>query len=136
MNPVSKDISDFLRNERLFERVYISREPTTPDNCITIYDTGFGEQNPKFALDENTFQVRSRNNEYINGYVNLESIKFLLDGRRDSIINGVTYIGFWCSSNIVSLGYDTEDRALLTLNFRTIRQTPLGEEGQRTFIGG
>ena len=145
MNPVSVDIKDMLVGAMLGtfgEDIFISREPAEPENCVTIYDTGGDNQDPKFALDEAYFQVRSRNLDYATGYQKLEAIKLELEGKPETLIRDpdnpdnntnllVTYLGIWAYTNIAFVQYDQNDRVIFVLNFRTIREPIQAEVGNR-----
>lgn len=47
--------------------VYIGKQPTAPDRCITIYDSGGKPNNPRWLLDFPSIQIRVRGgqNDYL-----------------------------------------------------------------------
>ena len=125
MNPISVDIKSIITASTSFEfgkDLFIGQEPEEPDNCLTIYDTGGGEQNAKLALDESTIQIRARHHMYMNAYEWLEDMRILLEGRAGQVIAGAKYIGYWAMSAPMFIERDMKHRALWTINFRITRQ--------------
>lgn len=134
MNPTSVDIKDLLvqAGVGVFSTdLFIGREPAQPSNCITVYDTGGGAQNPRFAIDEANIQVRARNIGYTDGYGKLEQVKKALEGLPQTTVNNATYIGIWASTNIAFLKYDEQERAMFSINFRVQRQPTQADAGRR-----
>ena len=155
MNPLAVDIRELLLayTPTAYRKYYIGREPNVPQNVVTLYDYGFGSQDPLNNIDENSIQFRSRNTNYQDGYLALSAIKLLLEGliienllaktdvdldslfgdpgedRDDFIMNGSKYIGFWSQSNIGALGSTEKEYYLFTYNMRIIR-SPV-ESGNR-----
>ena len=124
-NPVSTDIMAILEAYNFGtpgESIFIGQEPTEPDTCITIYDTGGGEQNPRFAIETAGFQIRLRSTLYLAGYRLLDRIKQQLEGRPPGTISGSRYIGYWATSNIIFLEHDESERVIFVLNFRIERE--------------
>jgi hypothetical protein len=104
--------------------LFISREPDSPNAVVTIYDTGGGE--PSSGTENNEFptiQVRVRGAvmDYEGAYDLIASIKDIIHNLASQTINNTKYIGVWASSDIIPLGYDTNDRPILTINFRIHR---------------
>lgn len=102
--------------------LFISKEPTTPNATVTIFDTGGFE--PASSTERNDFptiQVRVRSTTYVLAYEKMELIKSVLHKFTSQNIGGTVYQGIWASSDIISLGYDGNDRPTLTLNFRIHR---------------
>jgi len=105
--------------------IYISREPTTPDTSITIYETGsVTEPSPKFKLDFNTFQIRVRGAR--NGYAAAEAktaaIKAALLGLGGVTLNSTKYVGIWMVTDILFLKYDEGERPIFVTNWRVARE--------------
>mgnify|MGYP003147214508 CR=1 FL=1 len=102
--------------------LFVSREPTRPDAVVSIFDTGGFE--PASSTERNDFptiQVRVRSTTYTLAYSTMETIKGVLHKFKNTTINSTLYQGIWASSDIISLGYDENDRPTLTLNFRIHR---------------
>jgi len=132
---VSKDVLSLLVTGRVGvggTNIFIGREPTSPNNCLTIYDTGGPSQDARLALNESYFQLRSRHISYESGYEKLEEARRVLEGRRtNATVNNNIYIGFWVRSDIMFLMRDEQDRYCFTLNFRTIWHPPTANRGHR-----
>jgi len=101
--------------------LYVSSEPLVPDDTITIFDTGGFPPDVASNYQRPTVQVRVRNRNYISGYAILSEIKDLLHGSNSFEEGGYIYTGIWAMGDIIPLGYDSNGRALLTLNFRIHR---------------
>ena len=128
MNCPARDIVTILESSEFgigtfAQDLFISREPTTPENCITIYDTGGFEPETGYDYNKPTVQVRVRNQGYETGWALINSIKAALHGSHGDVIGGARYIGIWAMSDIAHIGYDTNNRALFTINFRIHRTT-------------
>ncbi len=102
--------------------IFVGGEPNKPDDCITIYDTGGTHANADAQLWDPTFQVRVRSQRYMDAYTKAEAIRDLLLVRTAREIEGWHYTGFWLISDIAKIGRDGNDRELLTVNFRSMRQ--------------
>jgi hypothetical protein len=102
MNPLSVDVKDMLVAESGLDltfgtNLFISREPPSPDNCVTLYDTpgaipDLGLQGETYYRD--SFQVRVRNNSYIAGMSQIYSIKDVLHTRANETWNATFYALF------------------------------------------
>ena len=133
MNPASIDVKDLLVTEGIGtfgENLFVGKEPAQPNECITIYDTTAGEQNPKLAIDEVSIQVRVRSANYMGGYSRANSVKISLEGRSPITLNTTNYIAFWATS-ISFVHYDENDRAIFTINFRITRLPSEQNSGNR-----
>ena len=123
MNPVSLDIKDLLIDNGLANfnsNLFVSKEPSEPINCLTIYDTGGGDQNPKLAIDLCSIQIRSRNVSYVDGYKLLFRIRKFIEGKSSVIVNNTHYFGFF-SQNVLSLNRDNKNYAIWVLNIKVYR---------------
>lgn len=101
--------------------VYVGREPDTPDNTITVFDTGGFEPLVTSFYEKPTVQVRVRNKSYSIGYQLLDEIKQSLHGSYTNEEGGLIY-AILVMADITGLGYDTNGRALLVLNFALERR--------------
>lgn len=103
--------------------VYAHQEPMTPDEVITIYDTGGGSPDTdELDLLNPTFQVRVRSATYASAYVKHEAIRdaLILPGRL--VTANSEYLGIVMTSDIISIGQDDNQRFILTANYRAIRE--------------
>lgn len=123
----SVDIKDILVSDGIgtfTDDIHISKEPASPDNVITIYDTGGQEANPKWSIDRPSVMIRVRNNNYLNGYSKCKDIKDSLLGLSKQTINSTEYIAIWLQGEINFIEYDDNNRAIFTLNFNINREPP------------
>jgi len=127
MNPSSEDIKDMLEAESALAftfgtDLFIGKEPATPDNCVTLFDTG--GMPPQLTLTgqgEDYFypsiQVRVRNRAYMTGWLLAENIREALHGRAQETWNGTLYTLVHCSSGPAFLDWDDNGRARIVINF-------------------
>jgi hypothetical protein len=139
MNPLSVDIKDILETETAFAfgtDLFIGKEPKSPDDCLTIYDTGGSAQNSVIAFDESTVQIRARGKDYQSTWQRLNTARLALQSAPlQPASDGATIIGIWASSSIMFLAIDSLDRNIFTLNFRVIRELSTAQAGhRRSFI--
>lgn len=130
MNPTSEDIKDILVAESSLALVFgtnlfIGKEPSTPDNCVTIFDTVVAE--PIITLNKGTierpsFQIRVRNNSYLNGYSVIQSIANTLHTRAHELWNGTTYMVIYILNGPTMLDWDENNRVRFIVNFNTQRR--------------
>ena len=131
MNPCSVDISDILEAESslgliLGENLFIGKEPDSPNNCVTIFDTpGFPPQ-LTYIQGENYFypsiQIRVRNIDYLDGWEMVNDIKNLLHGRGQETWNGTLYSVIVCVAEPSLLDWDKNGRAHFVITFNIQRR--------------
>lgn len=127
MNAPSIDIRTLLEQESILTiPVHIGSEPAEPNNVITIYDTaGF---RPMLTLDRNeTFefpsvQIRVRNVSYLSCLEVCATIKQILHGRGQEIVDGAFYALIRCNHEPEPLGFDTKQRMRFVMNFEIQRK--------------
>jgi len=103
--------------------INVSREPTSPSDVITIYDTpGLEPDTDELDLLKPGFQVRIRCIDYLSGIAKHEAIRDLLILPNQLVMAGTKYISVVMSIDINSIGRDEEDRHLLVASYRTIKQ--------------
>ena len=100
--------------------VYLGDIPDTPDNCLSIFNTG--GQPTEYKLDgvsyeKPTFQIRARNTSYATAEDELNQVKDALNDVSEQTINSTTYMAFYITSDIFTLGKDDRERTNLTINF-------------------
>ena len=136
MNASSKDIRDILEacgesseyDDLVFSgtgiTVFIGREPSTPINSVTIFDTpGFS---PYLGLtsvgyEYPSIQIRVRNNAYLTGWDLINDIKTVLHGLNGEIEGTTTYHLIECMLDPFLLDWDTQDRARFVCSFNCQR---------------
>jgi hypothetical protein len=126
MNAPSVDISEILEaisslGLTFGTNLFIGREPTTPDNTVTIFDTPGSPPQLTYAQGENYYypsiQIRVRNNSYINGYNSIKAIMDELHAYGPEAINGTVYNLIKCSQDPFLIDYDENGRARWICNF-------------------
>ena len=128
MNAPSHDIQDILVATSSLALtfatdLFVSEMPDTPDECVCVYATGGFEPEANFVYERPTVQIRVRGSRgaYVAAHNLTQSIRDALHGLANHTINGARYIGIWCESDILSLGYDKNHRPMLSVNFRIHR---------------
>ena len=124
-NPPSVDIKDVIDNATSLifgTNLFISTMPSSPDNCICLYDTG-GFPQERHDYEKPTIQIRIRNKSYLNGYNQARDLKYLLStgDYNNSTINGTRYILIKNTSDVLYLGKDDNNRFQFTINFQIHR---------------
>lgn len=106
--------------------VFLNTEPTTPRNCVTIYDTeGFP---PYLSLAGETgyeypsVQIRIRNSDQIKAWSLIEKIKNSLHGRHQETWNGTLYSRIACSSGPALLDRDENGNWHFIINLELQRR--------------
>lgn len=119
-NNPAKDIrATLVDDDGVTTDIFIASEPSSPDECITLYNTAGGEApSPKFLLDFPGLQVRSRANSYETAYANLLEVFDLLVGRAAFIKNTTRYTGIIALTNIFEIGQDENERRILAVNLK------------------
>lgn len=102
--------------------IYISKEPTSPNTTITIFNTAGRPPNPKWLLDYPGLNIRIRGDK--GGYSNAEDkakeVKDVLLGLDSQDINGDRWVSVTMPGDIAFIGYDENERPMFSLNFRLI----------------
>jgi hypothetical protein len=131
MNAPSVDIADMLEAQSVLgltlgTNLFIGREPITPANTVTIFDT-YG-QAPQLNLTDQGYefpsvQIRVRNTEYVAGWDMIESIKGILHGIGNETWNSTYYSVIYCAYGPGLLDWDENSRARFIINFNINRRT-------------
>ena len=105
---------------------YVSNEPNTPDNCITIYDTAFtddGRVNIDGELQYHEgLQIRVRSVDYLTGWQKMDAIRTAISMSVSYLVvavEGENYLVICYAKigNILPIGTEqTSKRQLFTLN--------------------
>lgn len=102
--------------------VSLALEPASPDDAVTVYDTGGQSQDTdELDMKRPTFQVRVRSASYADAYAKQQEIRDLLT--ETSPISGSTsdFVDIALTSEISAIGRDDSNRHVLTANYRAIR---------------
>lgn len=107
------------------DNLFIGREPSTPDDCVTIFDS---EGYPPYhgltsvGYEYPSVHIRVRNNDYITGWNMANAIKDALHGRANETWSGALYTMIVCSSGPAHLDYDDHNRVRFIINFNLQRR--------------
>jgi len=131
MNIPSEDIKDMLEDESSLgltfaTNLFIGREPSQPDDCVTIFDTyGFP---PLLTLDGKdayyypSVQILVRNSSYTTGLELIQDIRTVLHGKGPETWNATLYTVIYCSSGPALRDWDENNRAHFIINFNMNRR--------------
>ncbi len=131
MNPISEDIKDVLVAESdlklIFNRnLFVGGEPTSPDNCITLFDAAGGSPSLTYKKGEDyrygNFQIRSRNIDYKKCYEELNNIRDFLHGKSHETHNDTKYLLINAIDEPFFLDRDDNGRARWVVNFSVQRK--------------
>ena len=127
MNSCAEDIKDMLVAESSLaltygEDLFIGKEPVSPINCVTVYDTsGFAPQLTLQGRNDNYYypsvQIRVRNTKYTTGWDVVQDIADALHGRHSETWNGTLYTMIRTSSGPALLDWDERGRVHFVVNF-------------------
>jgi len=130
MNTASFDIKDMLEAAGLGlvykTNLFRAKEPTGPDNVVTIYDTPSGM--PERTLDNNnwyyrsTIQIRVRHNKYSDGMSLANNIMQSLHNRANTEWNGTLYTVIQAQGEPAPFAWDENDRTIIITNFNLQRR--------------
>lgn len=126
MNPASKDIKELLIADSSFgDDIFIGKEPTTPHNCITIFDTPGEPPDQMFKQGEYynrpSIQFRVRNTSYMDAWDSINAIKVFLHNHKQVTINGTLYSCIKCAQEPALLDWDKNDRCRFVTTFKIQR---------------
>ena len=135
MNSPASDIASLIASEGLGTfngssgwSIHVSKEPTAPDTCITVYDTGEYPSSPQIDQDDPTVQVRIRGaaSGYLAAYLKAQDVKRTVHIFRGAIGSATTYAGVFHVNGPTHIGEDSLSRPLFTINFRALRSPTNG----------
>lgn len=108
--------------------IYAGKEPKTPHTTVTLFATGGLVPNPKWLLDEPTFQVRVRGTAggYEAAFDKAVEVKDALLGLPSQTIGTTRWVSVLMPNDITNIGYDENERPRFTLNFRLILEPATG----------
>lgn len=113
--------------------LHVSREPESPDNVITLYDTaGLPPiQGEGVDLRMPQVQVRVRSDDYLAAFEVQEQVRALLlptpdvstGTRVERTIGQSRYLTISPVADILAIGRDDNDRHIVVANYQVIRQS-------------
>jgi hypothetical protein len=133
MNASSIDIKDILvANVSLglvfVENLFIGKEPPTPKDCVTIYDTpGFPAKLTIKGQGENYYypsvMIRIRNHNYVDGWNLAHDIMVALHGLNNISVGDTLYTVIACANSPTLLDWDENNNARFIINFNLQRRS-------------
>ena len=134
MNMPSDDIKDLLEQSGLgltfTDNLFVGREPSSPNNTTTVFDTSgagpFRTYNKDERFHQAAIQIRVRNASYLQAMTLSQDILFYLDGTANQEVNETYYGIIAALDHPFLLDWDENDRARVVTNY----------EIQRREIGG
>lgn len=131
MNTPALDIKDVLKDVSSLEltfatNLFVGKEPTSPDNCVTIFDTPGGKPQLTYNKDEKYYyqsiQIRVRNNSYTEAFSLADQIEEELQGMAHETINSTYYSLIQTMGSPCLLDWDDNGRARVIINFNIQRR--------------
>ena len=102
--------------------VYVGREPLSPVDVVTVYDTGGLPDVLVDDVSEPSIQVRVRAADYVQGYAKAQAARRALQAATGVTIEGGQVVQWIGQGNILYIGRDDQDRCLFTDNYRMMRE--------------
>lgn len=103
--------------------VNVAVEPDSPDETVTVYDTGGSMSEPDSGVYHPEIQVRARSHNYLSAHSKLVEARSLLIDSTDFIANGVRYTGAWVAIDISSIGRDESNRHRLVMTLALMQES-------------
>lgn len=130
MSAPSIDIAGMLAYESslgltLATNLFVGKEPSRPDTCITIFDTHglpTGISLDSVGFDFPSIQIRVRAKDYQTGWALIEGIKTILHGRANETWENTYYSLIYCTSGPALLDWDDNSRCRFIVNFNINRR--------------
>lgn len=100
--------------------VFLSKLPDSPDEVISLFDSGGLAPNPKWLLDYPDISVIVRGKTYQATFDKMKAVKDALLGLPAQVINGDRWDGVTQIGEFAFVGYDNKDRPQFSTTFRVI----------------
>lgn len=133
MNYASEDIKDMLEAESSFGltfgaggNLFVGKEPSTPNNCVTILDTPSSPPDLNLDKEERLYnssvQIRIRDKSYTEGMDLARNIMESLHGRGQETWNGTLYTVIHAMGEPAPMMWDENNRIVILINFNMKRR--------------
>src|SRR4030042_3022027 len=130
MNTPAVDITDILESISSLGLVvgtnlFVGREPSKPDDCVTLYD--YGGRPPQLTFNKTekyeypSVQVRVRDSDYRSGWAMAQDIADSLHGLSNEVWNGTLYTVIYVSSGPAFMTWDGNSCAIFVVNLSVQR---------------
>lgn len=122
MKAPSVDIKDILIADTTLvfgTDLFIAVEPDSPDNIVTIYDSG-GSPPDFIRYRRPTVQIRCRNTDYSSGWNQINNVVNTLEAVASRTVgaDSTYHTTWWLESDIIFLEQDDQDRYLFSANLQ------------------
>jgi hypothetical protein len=129
MNPASEDVKDLLLAESSLALtfgtdLFISEiEESATEPALGVYDTGGPDRDLATDIEEPMVQIRVRGAKggYLAAHEKLQAAATALHGQANITQGGARYLLIAVQTEVLFVGYDGNQRPMLTVNLRTIR---------------
>ena len=129
MRSPALDIAELLESSEaglnyvIGTNLFVDNAPHTIGKCTTVIDVTGGSPALGYVYEYPSIQLFQRGDKhnYLGAYNTLHAARTYLHGLHGVTIGGSTYILIKVISDILSLGYDDNNRPLLSCNFRLHR---------------
>ena len=115
-------VKELLQNSGYDVPIYVHKEPKSPNQVLTIYETGGFTPNPKWRLDYPSVQLRMRGSpgRSQDARNRLGVAADLLLGMGETILDDVYVRGIRALGGVTSLGWDQSNRPIFVYNLNII----------------
>jgi len=133
MSIMVKDIADYLATKGIGTvtvDLFYGSEPSSPNDCITVYEYGGSPPDLQAELEFPGLQVRARNDSYTSAREKLGAIQTALEQIGNEYdptlaegitINGTFYPSIKAVSGVLPLREDESERTILVQNYTVMK---------------
>lgn len=117
------DLAEFLQTNGIGTQatnLFIGGLPASPDNCVSIDQSGGLEAERELPIEQPTVQVFVRNSDYTTGLAKIKAIYDLLHQANDTVVlkgGGVDLMTAFAMQEPYHMGVDGNARHLFVCNF-------------------
>jgi hypothetical protein len=119
------DIKDYLEQNSIGTfgaDLFIGQLPPSPDDCIALFEYAGEPPDLHWNGEYPGLQVMARGKSYPATRAKIESVKNILHGVTEKVINGTRYLLIQARQSPATLGRDENGRQLFVVNFRIIKE--------------
>jgi hypothetical protein len=98
--------------------IFKSRQPKTPNACVTLYDTGGAEQDKDLPIEDATMQVLVRSTTFALGRAKVDAIQSALHRVTNTTIGNNYYYFILAISRGGHIGINETGLDEFSINFR------------------
>lgn len=108
--------------------IFLGKLPTAPDTAIAITSSSGSPSNPKYLIDYPSVQVlvRGAKNGYEAAYDKALAVQNALLGLPSQTVNGDLWVQVNQIGSIAEMGFDDNNRPLVSVNFALIVEPASG----------